>query len=582
MGRPTTAAPLLFMLFTACGGSVAGNPGGGVPPSSAEPKTARPVLTGVLAGSAAGIHFRTQMLEGLTDDAGTFSYYAGETVSFHLGDIVLGSAAAAPKLDLFQIAGAIPPASEAALVAAVLDTDTVTGFDRATNAAMVLLAFDRDDDATNGIELRGIDLPLTGKRLELNREHSIFQADLAAYAQRAAMTWNAVEPADAVAYIYASLDLRIAAHARRVIFRDDHPADAAYDVTTTVTYDEVGRVASSSDVVTDPTLPDTQTVYVRDRHGRETRRETISTVSTSQGQTTTTSVILTNRDGRGHAVLSNETTLEGAALRFSRTDERALDMQGRVTSTETLTDRNGDATADEHQSRTYDYDRATVRYDETFSSDMSAGYLATSLSEFGADGLVAKRRDTTDQDADGVIEFDYEAVYQRDASGALSVATERYRSGVGGQTTGVITTYTRDDEGRNTRTSSTYEGSPQTSVQEVFYDAARRFIGSLATQDHDGNGIADYHSIVEVERDADGNVVSRESRSMSLVDGAMRLSFRSLFTQTFEGGVPVSQFVGEDYNGDGVFETERMSRFEYTLIANGARHIVANARQWME
>ncbi|HSI04886.1 MAG TPA: hypothetical protein VLC93_10430 [Myxococcota bacterium] len=583
MGRPTTAAPLLLCLAAACGGTVEGNPGNSAAPIEAAPKTARPALSGVLAGGAAGLHFRTQMLEGLTDASGTFIYYEGETVSFHLGDIVLGSAPAAPNLDLFQIAGGVAPTTERDLIAAVLDTDTVDGFDRAANAAMLLLAFDRDDDGTNGIELGGLDLALTGKALELDREHGTFVDDLGAYAQRAAMTWNAIEPADAIAYIYASIGVRIAAHARRVTFRDDNLADATYDIVTTIAYDEDGRVSSSSELVTNPSLPDTQTVYVRDQRGRETRRETVSTFDPSLAQPASTFVVQTNRDLCGQPLLSSETNLQGAALRYSRTDERSRDPVGRVMESETVTDRNGDATPDEEQHRTFAYDRVTVRYNETFSSDLAGRYLATSLLEFGADGLVALRHDTNDANSDGVVDTDYQVEYQRDARGLVARTIELSRTAAGAQPSRTTTTYLRDPDGRVLSGTTTFDG-PQTYVQQHFYDAAHRSLGFVATQDNDGDGVAEYRHVVEIQRDAEGNVVSRETRASTraLAPGTETITSRYLFTQTFEGGVPVRQENRDDLNGDGAFESQRSRRFEYVVIPNGVRHIVANARQWFE
>ncbi len=584
MGRPTTAALLLLVLAVACGGTVVGNPGSNAPEVDVTPKTARPVLSGGLAGNITGLHYRTQMLEGLTDRDGKFIYYAGETVSFHLGDITLGEAPAAPTLDLFQIAGTVAPATESDLVAAVLDTDTVNGFDRAANAAMVLLAFDRDDDAANGIELGGLDLALTGKELQLDREHGTFLDDLGAYAQRTAMTWNAIEPADAVAYIYESIDTRIAAHARRVIFRDDNTADATYDVVTTVTYDEEGRVMASSDLVTNPNLPDTQTVYVRDHRGRETRRETVSTYDPTLATAPSTFVVLTNRDLCGQPLLSSETTLQGAALRYSRTDERSRDPVGRLLALQTSTDRNGDAATDEQQNRNYAYDPATVRYDETFNSDVNGKYHATSLLEFGIDGLVTKRHDTNDSNTDGVVDTEYQAQYQRDARGLVSITVESSRSAADAAPARTTTTFVRDAEGRLLRASSVFEGLPKTYVQEVFYDTAHRGLGWIATQDNDGNAIADYRHILEIQRDAQGNVVSRDSRSLyrASADVPETVTSSLVFTQTFEGGVPVLQENRDDTNGDGTFESQRSRRFEYVVIPNGVRYIVANARQWIE
>ena len=582
MGRPTTAAPLLLCLAAACGGTVEGNPGSNALDIATETRAPREVLTGVLAGNAAGLHFRTQMLEGLTDKSGSFIYYAGETVSFHLGDIVLGEALAAPRLDLFDLVGSAAPATEQALVGAVLDTVTVDAFDRAANAAMVLLAFDRDDDATNGIELGGLDLALTGKKLELRREHGEFLDDLGAYAQRASLAWNAIEPADAIAYIYDSMDLRIAAHARRVTFRDDNLADAVYDAVTTLTFDEEGRAATSADLLTNPSLADTQTVYVRDHRGRETRRETVSTYDPSLALPARTFVVQTNRDAYGQPLLSVETTLEGAALRYSRTDERSRDPTGRLLSSETVTDYNGDASADEQQRRNYAYERDSVRYDESYSSQAGGSYRASVRAEFATDGRIVSRHETSDSNTDGVIDSEYQVDYVRDARGSIASSVELHRSTATAPLARITTTYLRDPDGRLLRSDASYDSSPMRSIQEIFYDAAHRVIGSVTTED--GEGGIRFRNVVEIQRDAEGNIVSRETRALRQASvGAQEVvTARYLFSQTFEGGIPVLQENRADTNGDGMFDSQASQRFEYVVIPNGVRYIVANAHQWIE
>lgn len=49
-------------------------------------------------GPVQGLAYRTQTLSGLTDEAGTFEYRDGETVTFSVGELVLGSAKGAPQL----------------------------------------------------------------------------------------------------------------------------------------------------------------------------------------------------------------------------------------------------------------------------------------------------------------------------------------------------------------------------------------------------------------------------------------------------------------------------------------------------
>lgn len=55
--------------------------------------TSANVLTGVFLDSpVGGLNYQTATMSGLTDENGTFMYHEGETVTFLIGDVMLGSA----------------------------------------------------------------------------------------------------------------------------------------------------------------------------------------------------------------------------------------------------------------------------------------------------------------------------------------------------------------------------------------------------------------------------------------------------------------------------------------------------------
>ncbi|WP_327119416.1 CocE/NonD family hydrolase [Streptomyces sp. NBC_01341] len=60
----------------------------------------KPLAGTFLDGPFVGLGYRTPSQEGVTDDAGTFLYLPGETVTFSIGGLVIGSAAAATHLTL--------------------------------------------------------------------------------------------------------------------------------------------------------------------------------------------------------------------------------------------------------------------------------------------------------------------------------------------------------------------------------------------------------------------------------------------------------------------------------------------------
>src|SRR5260221_9574037 len=62
-----------------------------------------PVLTGVFAGPTSGLKYQTPTLSGITADDGEFQYRAGESITFLVGALVLGSVEAAPRLNLAHL-----------------------------------------------------------------------------------------------------------------------------------------------------------------------------------------------------------------------------------------------------------------------------------------------------------------------------------------------------------------------------------------------------------------------------------------------------------------------------------------------
>jgi uncharacterized protein len=59
--------------------------------------------TGLMAGPIVGLRYETPSGQGVTDDRGAFTYRAGETVTFLVGGLVLGTCPAAPRVNLAQL-----------------------------------------------------------------------------------------------------------------------------------------------------------------------------------------------------------------------------------------------------------------------------------------------------------------------------------------------------------------------------------------------------------------------------------------------------------------------------------------------
>jgi len=119
-----------FTLLSACGGGGEGSAG--------KPPVGATASVGVFEdATVAGISYKTETRSGTTNSAGEYDYLPGETVTFSIGGIVFGSAAAGPVVTpLSLVAGAVD------------ETDP-----KVTNIVRLLLTMDADGDPSNGITI---------------------------------------------------------------------------------------------------------------------------------------------------------------------------------------------------------------------------------------------------------------------------------------------------------------------------------------------------------------------------------------------------------------------------------------------
>lgn len=96
------------------------------------------VSTGVFIDSAVeGLHYETATRSGTTNSLGEYDYLPGETVTFSIGGIVLGSTAASPVVTPLSLVAGATNASDPVV----------------TNIVRLLLSLDSDDDPGNGITI---------------------------------------------------------------------------------------------------------------------------------------------------------------------------------------------------------------------------------------------------------------------------------------------------------------------------------------------------------------------------------------------------------------------------------------------
>ncbi|MCK5111883.1 MAG: S8 family serine peptidase [Arcobacteraceae bacterium] len=133
---------LLFLNFfiVACGGGGGGGGGGGSSPS---------LLSGIFIDSAVeGLTYQTATQSGKTNSSGTFNYYSGESISFYIGNVLIGTTSSKSSINPIDLV-------------ANGDIDNAT----VINIARVLQTFDSDKNTSNGITLvsaaQNLDLNIT-------------------------------------------------------------------------------------------------------------------------------------------------------------------------------------------------------------------------------------------------------------------------------------------------------------------------------------------------------------------------------------------------------------------------------------
>lgn len=182
----TSSAPfqllLITGLLTACGGGGGGSNSGGPPAGQGSGGGA--TLTGrFIDGPVAGLRYTTPTLSGKTDANGTFVYQAGETVSFFVGDILIGRAPGAATITPFTLAGTTPPLSllETNRAIRTVNLKSQAGSDRgapvevAANIAAFLQTLDEDGNPSNGQQIPAqIDTLATGVAIDFGLPSSEF------------------------------------------------------------------------------------------------------------------------------------------------------------------------------------------------------------------------------------------------------------------------------------------------------------------------------------------------------------------------------------------------------------------------
>ena len=131
--------------------------------TNATPDSASEARSGKFLDSAVeGLKYRTATQEGITDETGTFTYREGETITFYIGDIVLGQSLAGETLTPVDIVEGAEDASDT----------------RVTNICRFLQTLDEDGNPENGIRLDiAVHNEAEGRSIDFSVETGVFEDD---------------------------------------------------------------------------------------------------------------------------------------------------------------------------------------------------------------------------------------------------------------------------------------------------------------------------------------------------------------------------------------------------------------------
>lgn len=552
-----------MMGLSACGG------GGGTPESS--PSVAPGPLNGALM-DIEGVEYTTLTQSGRTGPGGAFKYVQGETVTFSLGGITLGSATGAAFVSPMDFFNVKLSTQESELRAAFRNQENVSDFDRGANTLQFLATLDKDCNPNNGIAIGAVP-DFTKDGLSFDAPLALFAAgELADFVQAHGLR-SCVMTGLPLVHLYRLTGITVPFHAlakSEQDFRDDGAVDEA----TTYEYDLQGRWITVG-------LDDDA-----DGNADETHRRTYTAAGLVESQT-----LEDDRDDDG---VPNFVTIERSSYDAKGNATQFIvehDEPGRPTwrSTETSTyndagflskkdekiDIDDNGTAD--QSRTVEYVRDSHGFplEWTESGDNDADgtpdYIRGTVNTLDEHGRFLTSLHRVDNDGDGIFDsrITIEFVYF-DENNSNTVTTEAHRAD-GTLASRDITTATLDAHGRtlglNVRRDNDANG-----VIDFTYSLERTYAkhGLLASetiiQDNDGDGAREHHSIQTNAYDDSGQHLSRSDVLHNEFFPNQQL--QEEFTYGPDGALRTSLLTADD-DGNTAIDRSWRTTYTYNVPGNG-------------
>jgi hypothetical protein len=441
---------------------------------------------------------------------------------------------------------------------------THTLLSRAMNVAWLLLALDADGDPDNGLDVRG--------HQELRRDSVDFDVPLVEFSRQLARLApdlnNNIPYSRPLVFLYRTAGIRVRAMipVRRAW---DANSDGSDEFFLTGEYDSNGAISRTDvDLDADGTI-DVVTHYTWGKLGRRASYVMAPTPGSSASPLSSTLIYDYDPHGNLTRLIIRDVDASLPIFPPEQRISRTFDRHGRtltevsdgcdidcttVHSRERLTyTRDGDGNATlEVRERDVDFDGVIDSRNRTVSTFNATGQVLTSVVsserssgdvegrwyqayQYDANGRIARFTSSSDDDADGTIDYQSSYIYAYDAAGNLS-----HQEFEAEPAPGIFYRYEIDSA----------------------FDDDRRLLSEVQDADQDFDGVPDYRSARTYLYDTNGMSTRAEYTSEDLVTGDV--DHRMVIdTRYGPDGAPLTEVTSEDYDGDGIFERTETTRLEY-------------------
>jgi hypothetical protein len=575
MGRPTVirkvnAAAIIasaaVSLLAGCGGN-------------GKQDAAPAESSGVLQTRIQGVNYRTPTRSGKTDANGNFKYLPGETVTFSVGGIELGSAPGSSNISLFTLAGMTPPTSELGLRR---DLDrmryTVTPLSTAANRALLLLALDGDGNPGNGIDVSTFESALASANLSFDARTYEFAGKMSRLAP--GMN-NNIPQSFPIKWQYRTLGVKMAGSVPVRSVTDDQN-DGVTDSTGWNELDTAGDIVSTLIDQDADGQPDVTVTYLRDSLGRVTRQRTIRDFDLNR-EPDSDHTVVTTYDPHGNAVhvVEWEDGDANGSIDSEMVSDSTFDAHGREMKTTYNTDINHDGTVDSIEVHTFTRDargnllRHVIEVDLEADGQVNGRYVSDYTWDASDRQLTSAY--TRDLDGDGQVDTAWRSMATYSTTGTPQTYDEEYDGdGDGVYEQRSRSSYVFDSAGNARSMISDYQ-DPWSNYQtsgEFSYDRDRRPLSLVYSYDFDVDGTVDSSTRQDYTYDANGFQLSWKYASDTFGTGGPGSWVDSVSYTYSAAGAQTSSTSGTDFDGDGVLELSSLSVIEYAPSNDAMAQIV--------